>query len=189
MSSNQNNAKVVTTCNQRLAALAKYVKTKTQMTVVGQPMKLSDLTAIYQAALDTRSTLLESHTAYEQALKARNGAETTRLATDKGLKAWVITTFGAGSAQASDFGFSPATVKAKSAETKALAVKKVLATRKARMTLGKRQKASIKGTVEAPTAPADPAITAPAATPAAVAPTVVTSAPNGAPATNGVAGH
>lgn len=189
MSSNQNNAKIVATLNQRLAALKKFVTTKTQMPINGQLMKPSDVTAIYQDALDTRSAAETQRVAYEQALEARDRANTTRLATDEGLTAWVTAQFGARSQTASEFGFSPRKVGEKSAQTKATAVVKLRATREARMTMGKRQKANIKGTIPVPTAPAVPAITAPAATPAAVAPAVVTSAPNGAPATNGVTGH
>jgi hypothetical protein len=189
MSTNQNNAKIVATCNQRLAALKKFVTAKTQMSINGQPMKPSDVIAIYQTALDARSATETQRNAYEQALEARESADTARLTIDAGLKAWVATQFGPSSQTASDFGFSPRKVGEKSAQTKATAVVKLRATRDARMTMGKRQKASIKGTIPVPTAPAVPATTAPAATPAAVASAVVTSAPNGAPATNGVTGH
>jgi hypothetical protein len=189
MSINQNHAKIVASCNQRLTALKKFVTTKTPMVINGQSMKPSDVIAIYQDTLDTRSAAETQRAAYEQALQARERANTARLAIDEGLKAWVANQFGPGTQTVSEFGFSPRKVGAKSAQTKADAVVKLRATRKARNTLGKRQKAGIKGTIPVPTAPAEPAITAPAATPAAVAPAVVTSAPNGAPVTNGAAGH
>jgi hypothetical protein len=175
MSINQNNASVVTTCNQRLKALGKFVATKTQMSVNGKQVKPADVAAIYQTALDTRTVLVQHRTTYEQALVARDDAENARLALDKGLKAWVSSQFGADSQEAFEFGFSSPKVGAKTAETKAQAVQKLLATRQARRTMGKRQKAKIKGTVQAPTAPAEPAMTVPAATPAASS-------------TNGVAG-
>ena len=53
MSIIQNNAKVVSTCGQRLTALNKFVKTKTAMSVNGRPMKPAEVIAIYQAAIDT----------------------------------------------------------------------------------------------------------------------------------------
>jgi hypothetical protein len=37
MSTTQSNAKIVSTCGQRLAALKKYVKAKAAMTVGGHP--------------------------------------------------------------------------------------------------------------------------------------------------------
>ncbi len=176
MSINQNNAKIVSTCGQRLEALTKFVKAKTAIKVSGKPMKLAELTAIYQAAIDTRTALVPQRAAFDKALDARDSAEELRQATDKLLKAWVVNEFGADSQEAQEFGFLPPKIRAKSAATKATAVEKVLATRKARHTMGKRQKADIKGTIVAPTAPADPAITTSVATPATTV-------------TNGVAGH
>jgi hypothetical protein len=167
MSIKQNNAQVVAACTQRLTALGKYVTTKTPMPINGQPMKLTDLTGIYQAAIDTRSELAAQKTAYDKALEARDSAEATRQATDKGLKAWVTGAFGATSQAAQEFGFLPPKIGARTAATKATAVLKVLATREARGTRGKRQKEKIKGTIVAPAAPAEPAVTTPAAAPAA----------------------
>jgi hypothetical protein len=188
MSIRENSSKIVALCNERLAALKKFVTTKTQMTINGQLMKLSDVIAVYQTALDARSTAATQRVAYEHALKAREQADSARLTTDAGLEIWVLSQFGVGSQTASEFGFSPRKVGVKSAQTKADAVAKNLSTRKARMTMGKRQKADIKGTVVVPTAPAAPVSSAPVATPAPIAP-VVTPALNGAAVTNGTAGH
>jgi hypothetical protein len=189
MSTIKNNAKIVSSCGQRLIALKKYVKaTKTAMTVSGEPMKLSDLTAIYQAAIDTRTALVPQRAAYEKALAARDSAEVTRQATDKKLKAWVVNQFGANSEEAQEFGFLPTKVGEKTAATKALAVQKVRATRAARGTLGKRQKEKIKGTIVAPAAPAVPAVTTQAAAPAASVTASTNGALNGASPSNGVAG-
>jgi hypothetical protein len=186
MSINQNNAKVVATCTQRLAALAKYVRTKTAMTVDGKPYKLSDVTDIYQTCVDTRSALHVKRAEYDKALDARDSAEVERQAFDKGFKAWVMSQFGADSQEALEFGFAPAKVGVKTTETKLNAVKQSLATREARGTRGKRQKEKIKGTVRFPAVPAAPATIATAAPPAASAP----ASPNGsqslAPSANGV---
>ena len=185
----KDNAKIVSTCGQRLIALKKFVKTKTAMTVGGEQMKLADLTAIYQAAIDTRTTLVPQRAAYDKALAARDSAEVTRRATDKKLKAWVVNEFGADSQEAQEFGFLPNKIGEASAATKATAVEKSLATRVARGTKGKRQREKIKGTIVAPAAPAVPAITAPAATPAASVTASVSSTNgslNGAPSSNGV---
>jgi hypothetical protein len=92
-----------------------------------------------------------------------------------------------------EFGFGPAKIGQKSAETKALAVEKLLATREARHTQGKKQKKDIKGTIAASTpAPNAPANAQPATPPVNVV--VNTTAPaatngNGAEpaATNGAA--
>jgi hypothetical protein len=185
MSITQNNAKIVATCGQRLAALKKHVKTKTAMKVGGDSMKPADIIAAYQAAIDSRAALIPQRASYKAALVARNNAEVTRQAIDKKLKAWVVNEFGADSQEAEEFGFLPTKVTEKSAETKALAVQKGRATREARGTKGKRQKEKIKGTIPDPTAPADPATTAPAASPAASAPAATNGALNGASPSNG----
>jgi hypothetical protein len=184
----KNNAKVVSLCGQRLIALKKYMKTKTAMTVSGEQMKLADLTDVYQAAIDTRTALVPQRAAYDKALAARDSAEVMRQATDKKLKAWVVNAFGANSQEAQEFGFLPTKVTEKSADTKATAVEKALATRKARGTMGKNQKKHIKGTIVAPAAPAEPAITAPAAASTAGATASTNGALNGAPSANGVSG-
>jgi hypothetical protein len=169
MSIKPNNATVVSTCNQRITALTKLVAAKTPMKINRQQMKLSDVVGVYQACIDTRSELVSQRAAYNKALVDRNNAEVTRQAIDEGLKSWVANEFGVPSAEAEELGFLPPKIGAKSAATKAEAVEKLLATRKARLTMGKRQKEKIKGTIVAPTAPADPALTATAATPATTA--------------------
>jgi hypothetical protein len=174
MSKDQNNAQIIATCNQRLTALKKHVTSqKATVPINGQPMKLTDLVTVYQDAVDTRSVLVEQRAAYHAALTGRDSADTTRQAVDAGLRAWVTTQYGLSSPEAAEFGFQPRKVTARSAGTVALAVEKSAATRLARGTGGKRQKAKIKGTVVAPTAPADPAVPSPAtpsvAVPAAAA--------------------
>ncbi len=187
MSIIQNNAKIVSTCNQRVTALTKLVKPKTEISINGQPIKLADLIAIYQAAIDTRSALVTSRAALDKDLEARDSAEATRRATDQGLKAWITTQFGAGSPEAQELGFTSTNPRAKTAETKFVAVQKMLATREARGTKGKRQREKIKGTIVAPAAPAVPAVTVPAATPAASTLATTPVAPTSAPVSNGVA--
>jgi hypothetical protein len=153
MAIKQNNANVVTTCEQRLAALGKYVRTKTTMTVSGEQMKLSDLTAIYQTALDTRAALIPQRAAFKKALSAKNGAEVARRSTDRKLKAWVVNTFGAGSQEAEEFGFLPPKVPEKSAAVKAAAAEKSKATREA------KEGTTATQVTAAPTTPAAAAVT------------------------------
>jgi hypothetical protein len=160
------------------------------MQINGQPMKPADVIGIYQTCIDTRAELAKQRAAYDAALAARDSAESARLVTDRGLRAWVTGAFGADSQTAQEFGFLSPKIGAKSAATKATAVEKSLATREARGTKGKRQKEKIKGTLVAPAAPAVPAITTPAATPAAsVLATTNVAPPSGASPSNGVAGH
>jgi hypothetical protein len=73
--------------------------------------------------------------------------EAARLEADAALKAWVRAQFGVESTEAIDFGFPPPRTGVPTVEEKALAVARAKATRKARHTMGKRQKEGIRGTV------------------------------------------
>jgi hypothetical protein len=119
-----------------------------------------------------------------------------RRAADRALKPWVVNEFGAESQQAHDFGFPPAKAPTRSVENKAEAKALAEATRKARHTMGSRQKEKVRGTIGVPTEPAAPAInpvqpTAPpvVSTPAPVAPAatapVQNTVQNGVLALNG----
>jgi hypothetical protein len=174
MSNILNNAMAVAACTQRIAALNKYAVTVAPMSIDGQPTTLADAIAVYQSCLDTRSAVDIARTAYEKALEARDHAEASRVSFDKGLRAWIASRFGASSSEAKELGFEPPKVRAKSAETKALAVQKNLATREARGTIGKRKKQRIKGTVPAPSTATNSA---------------TNGASNGAPPSNGTAAH
>jgi hypothetical protein len=179
MSRINNNAVIVSTCNQRLQALKSQVPAKTEIPMNGSRHKPADLIAIYQATLDTRAALVKSRAQAKVDLAARRAAEANRDAIEPGLRAWVIAQFGATSNEAIEFGYGPPKTGAKSAETKANAVKLAAATREARGTKGKRQKKGIKGTLVAPTAPAAPAITT------SVAPTITAPPPTDVAKTNG----
>jgi hypothetical protein len=78
----------------------------------------------------------------------------------RGLRQYVVNAFGESSPVLADFGFKPAKQATLTPEQNVAKAQKAEATRKARGTMGKRQKAKIKGTV---------ATTAPATTPAATA--------------------
>ena len=73
--------------------------------------------------------------------------EVARLEADSALKGWVRAEFGVASTQAIDFGFPPSRKGVRTVEEKALAVARTKATRKARRTMGKRQKEEIRGSV------------------------------------------
>jgi hypothetical protein len=177
MSIRPNNATVIDTCNKRLNALQEHVGngkgTKGTIPMNGEDLKVSDVIAIYQGCLDSRAALAKSRTQVKAALATKTNAEQARVNADKALSAWVITKFGAGSQEALDFGFAPRKVATRTVDSKAKAAAQAKATRTARHTMGKKQKKLIKGTVIAPTAPADPASNAPAGASSAGQPAVV----------------
>jgi len=153
---NRNNANIVDHSQQCILALKKHVDAKTVIAIDGEPHKLVDLLAIYQACLDTRAAVRAQHASYKSTLEERDKAEAKRRATDKGLRAWVVNTFGATSTEALEFGFAPKS-SAPTVATKMQAVLQSKATREARGTKGKKAKQNIKGVVAAPTAPEAPA--------------------------------
>jgi hypothetical protein len=121
------------------------------------------------------TTLLESHISLMSEITNERGdlhakvvkAAGMRATIEDGiesLKALVAATYGANSSQAVTLKFGAAQRKKPTAATRAAAVQKDLATRKARDTEGKDEKAAVHGT---PPATATP----PAATPAVVEPT------------------
>jgi hypothetical protein len=149
----KNNAVVVDSCTQRLKAFAQYVDGKAQIAVDGKKLKASQVSAIYQSCLDSRAALATKRAEAKAAMAARTSAEQARVSADRAVKAWVNNEFGVGSQQAIDFGF-PAPKQAKrTAESKVNAVALAKATRKARGTMGKKQKADAN-----PRAPVDDSV-------------------------------
>jgi hypothetical protein len=93
-----------------------------------------------------------------EALQEVGETEEARLEADGALKAWVRGEFGVESTEANDFGFPAPKKPVMTVEQKALAVERGKATRKARGTLGKRQREAIRGTIAAPLARLVPAV-------------------------------
>jgi hypothetical protein len=122
------------------------------------------------ASRNTKAARLGFHKAVEQERLAEAAVSPLRAS----LKAFVLTRFGKNSPQVQAFGFTQNKRPSRSAKSKALAVDKGIATRKARHTMGKQQKKAVKGDVTGVTVtpttadkPVAPATTGgPAATPA-----------------------
>jgi hypothetical protein len=180
MNNPKNNSAVVTVLNNRIAAIQKYLVTeKAEIPVNGVLLKPAGVIKLYQKSLKARADVVAGQAAHKGALTARDAAEADRLAADENLKAWVLGRFGAGSVEASEFGFAPRKAPVVSAAMRAHAVEQNKATREARGTVGRKKKLAIKGVIPTstvPAAPASPVTTAPANPPAAPA-TPVTTAP------------
>lgn len=185
--SQPNNAQIVNEITQRLNAIKEYLPAKTTIDVNGTSDTLAQVTAIYQACLDTRAALLTAQATVKAALVARQNADVPRKALDKALRAYVVNKFGADSQAAHDFGFLPPKVATKTVAVKAQAVADAKATRKARNTMGKNQKKGIKGVVPS-TAPAAPATNAQTASSSAAGATT-TNGVSPAASSNGAAAH
>jgi hypothetical protein len=181
MANPKNNSAIVTILGNRITAIQKYLVTeKAEIPVNGTLMKPAALAKLYQKSLNARAAVLAGQSAHKAALTTRDAAETDRAAADESLKAWVLGRFGAGSAEAGEFEFAPRKAPTVSAATRAQAVLQNKATRRARGTLGRKQRLTIKGVIPtstAPAAPATPSAPAPAAASAPVAGAAVTTPP------------
>jgi hypothetical protein len=151
-----NNAKAIELCKTRLDALKKLVPASTQMLIDGVPMAPADVIAVFQKCLDTRVEVDSTFNEYEAALADRDAADVKRRTLDKGLQSWVRTTYGAVSKTANDFGYPPPKQPVKTVATKAQAIVRSEATRKARNTMGSVQKEAVKGTKVVLVDPANP---------------------------------
>jgi len=150
-----NNATVVEACTQRIRALGGYVERNATIAINGRKHAHGDVVAIYQQCLDARATVARLRAQLVEAIGTVGETEAARREADAALKAWVRAQFGVGSTQAVDFGFPPPRTGVRTVEEKALAVARTKATRKARYTMGKRQKEEIRGTVVVTAAPAE----------------------------------
>jgi hypothetical protein len=157
----------------------KYLATeKAEIPVNGVLLKPAGVIKVYQRSLKARADVVACQAAHKGALTAREAAEADRLAADENLKAWVLGRFGAGSVEASEFGFAPRKAPTVSAATRARAVEQNLATREARGTRGKKQRLEIKGVIPTPTAPAAPTTPSTTANAVVTLPALLTASPS-----------
>ncbi len=117
--------------------------------VAGKMLDAEEAAAMFQAQVDRT---LRSERLYAQFLGAiadedRGHKELKQARRD--FRNYVVARYGGAPSDLDAFGFEPDKVVVKSVETKKLAAEKARQTRKARHTMGKRQKEKIKGVVPA----------------------------------------
>jgi hypothetical protein len=101
---------------------------------------LQNVIAAYQAAQAARA-------AWIQAVSTQHALVDAIQPTIVALRAYIVAVYGEQSAEYKSFGFTPRRKSQPSAEAKALANQKRLATRAARKTMGSRQRLKIRGVV------------------------------------------
>ena len=158
-----NNATVVETCTRRIRALGAYVDARATLGINGRKHAQSEVVAVYERCVDARAKVANLRAQLAEALEEVGAADVARMEADRALKAWVRGEFGVESMEANDFGFPAPKKPTMTVEQKAQAVARGKATRKARRTMGKRQKEEIRGTIALPIAvPIAPVIAPPA---------------------------
>ena len=154
------NNKVSIQANERqsLVGVDKYLKAATIM-VLGTSYTPTQIKMVIQAHLDAAAATQTARAAWQVAVETERKAHTVAHGVLVGLRSFLIMQYGkAASDVLADFGFVPPKVVKRTPATKVAATVKSLATRKARKTLGKKQRIAIKGVNPAtPTAvPAHP---------------------------------
>jgi hypothetical protein len=134
----------------------------------------ASLAALIQRRIDAAHAVAAAKAQWLDAVRAYEAIDATASVAARGLKQYVMNAFGEDSPVLAEFGFTPPVRTTLTPEQKAAAVAKRAATRRARHTMGKKQKAQIHGTV--PTIPPAAPVPAPPAATASTAP-----APSAAP--------
>jgi hypothetical protein len=138
----------------------------------------------FVAAIESTKSL---YLQWRQGIQAERSLELEVQPLRVGVRAVAQTRFGKDGTQLLQFGFQPAKVPVHTPASKVLAAAKAKATRKARGTLGKKEKAALQGTVTSvtvgtPAPQAGSGATAPAAPAAGSAPATPAAPPATAPA-------
>jgi len=156
--SSNSQSKVVAKCTQRITALETYA-TKGKISVHGTLTSEQQAQAVYQACLDTRTTLTNLRGQVAAALAARIAADAAMKVFDPGVESWVEATFGPTSQAAVDFGYAKKPVAKLPVAVKALASKKAVATRDARGVTGKKKRKEVTAAAPVVAAAATPTAT------------------------------
>jgi hypothetical protein len=156
---------------QAIVGLQKEIPPTANLVFDGVPHAPADITKALQAVVDAADATTVATAGFHKAVAAEKAAVDTADPTYRALKAYVVNQYKTSPDVLAGFGFTLPSRQVPSAATVAGAVEKRAATRAARHTLGKRQKANIKGTVS--TAPA----TSPTTAPAPVSPAPVVALP------------
>ena len=136
-----------------IAGIGKHYANLPTIILHGVPVTPADVVTILQDQIDAADATAAAKIAFFQATSAERNANAKANDLFKALKTRVLGDFANQAEVLADFGMTVATRRAPDPATLVEAAKKAEATRKARHTMGKRQKAAIKGTV--PTTPSE----------------------------------
>jgi hypothetical protein len=153
-----NKAQTLSQNKKAIEGVGKWFGKQKSLSLAGESTSPAQLKAVFQAesdALDvvdaTRATLAKQMETLREAQANAHSARTN-------LHAYIVGNYGANAVEMlGDFGMAPAKRRAQpTVETKATAKKKAAATRKARGTMGPKEKKKIVGVVVETAAPAAP---------------------------------
>jgi hypothetical protein len=161
---------------QVIVGIQKNLQNVSSLPLAASTYTMATLVQLVQSRIDAANTVVNARAHWVDASAAYGALNTQVTQVVRDLRQYVISVYGKDSPVLADFGFTPSKRTPLTPEQLVARAQKAAATRVARGTMGKKQKAKIKGTV-ATTAPATPpAATPPIAAPAA-APVTVAPAP------------
>ena len=169
--------------------LNKHAATIPSIVIGGASITTKDIVATLQSRIDSAKAAPSTRATWQAAVQADRAERDKTKTFVSGLRQALLVAFAGQVDTLADFGLTARKPRVVTPEQKLAAAAKAKATRAARHTMGKKQKAAIKGTV-APTAPAPAAPSAPtpnptppaAPAPAPVPPAPVQAAPTAPPA-------
>jgi hypothetical protein len=145
-----------------IVGLQKHEQTMPSLTIGGTLYKTPDVVSVLQALINSAQTVISSKATWQANIVMDDNVRAKNKAVLSGLRQSLLVAFGNSVDVLADFGMTPRKVPAaRTPEEKAAVTAKAAATRAARHTMGKKQKAQIKGSAAPP---------APGVTPVAVAP-------------------
>ncbi len=171
--SKQNRTNKNGTDQQAIIGIRQDLQTMSSIPMGASTYTPASLAAAIQARIDAANAVGTTRAAWLNAVKTYDALDAQVTVLMRELRNLVIATFGTTSPKLADFGFKATVRTPLTPAQKVARAAKALATRKARGTLGKKQKALITGETAAAAAAAAAAsatATAPTTTPAAPAP-------------------
>jgi hypothetical protein len=167
---------------QVIVGIKKDLQNVSSLPLASSTYTMAALVQLIQSRIDAANAVVNARAQWVDASATYETLNTKVTEVVRGLRQYVINVYGQNSPVLADFGFTAPKRAPLTPEQQVARAAKADATRKARGTLGKKQKAKIKGTVTA-TAPAIPPTSAtpptvtPAAPPAVVVPAPVVTQP------------
>jgi hypothetical protein len=147
---------------QVIVGIKKDLQNVSSLPLAASTYTMAALEQLIQSRIDAANAVANAKANWHDAMATYDALNTKVTEVVRGLRQYVINAFGQNSPVLADFGFTPPKKATLTPEQKVAKAAKAKATREARGTMGKKQKALIKGTVST---------TAPATSPAAPAPT------------------
>ena len=170
-STSEAHAATIAALGKLIAGIQQHPPTTGALVIDGTTYTTAEIVSAVQSVIDAMNAAVATRAAFLEAAKT----SATRFADNRaflaGLRQVLRNQFGAAASILAVFGLTPKKAALKTPEVKVAAAVKAKATRTARGTKGKKQRAAIKGTVvgveitpvTAPAAPASPAVQQPGA--------------------------